>query len=320
MPSQDSKSHSSAAPEKSVQEHAEGKRQVEFDEHYFSASDGLKLYARVYGDPTLDASATPVVCLPGLTRNSADFHPLALLLSSSEQAARRVICFDSRGRGLSAWDSDPKNYNIQVETDDVLAGCAALGVKHAVFIGTSRGALLIHALAAIRPGMLVAAVLNDAGPVVDGAGLAKIMAYQERLAKVSSLDEAVAKLKEIQGKAFTALRDEDWLDYVRPMFAEKNGALVTNSDPAITAALQGIDLSIPLPTLWPQFDGLRNVPLMTIRGENSSLLSEETVAEMARRHPRMETIVAKGQGHAPVLHLEPLADRIAVFASATDQR
>ncbi len=292
---------------------------TEYREVYFSATDGLKLYARVYGAPVADPEAMPVVCLPGLTRNSADFHKLALDLTSS-QPGRRVVCFDSRGRGKSDWDREKANYILQVETDDVLAGCAALGIKHAVFIGTSRGALLIHALAAMRPGMLAGAILNDAGPVIDGAGLAQIMAYQERLASPNSVEEAAKQLKDIQRKAFSVLSDEDWMDYARPMFVERKGKLVGNFDPAIVEALRAVDLSVPLPTLWPQFEGLRNVPLMTIRGENSTLLSEETLAEMARRHPRMETVIAEGQGHAPFLHLGQLPRKIAVFVSAADHR
>ncbi len=293
--------------------------ETEYRDVFFSAGDGLKLYARVYGGPVADPTAIPVVCLPGLTRNSADFHRLALELTRSP-TGRRIVCFDSRGRGRSEWDSDKANYVLQVEADDVLSGCAALGIKHAVFIGTSRGALLIHALAAMRPGMLAGAILNDAGPVVDGAGLAQIMAYQERLAAPASLEEAARRLREIQKKAFSALSEEDWMEYVRPMFVEKNGKLVANFDPAIVDALREIDLSVPLPTLWPQFDGLRNIPLMTIRGENSTLLSEATVAEMALRHPRMEVVVAEGQGHAPALHLGTLPRKIAVFVRAADHR
>ncbi len=290
-----------------------------YDEVRFSAGDGLQLYARLYGHP--DAlHKTPVVCLPGLTRNSADFHRLALHLSSDEAAPRRVICFDLRGRGKSQRDKNKDNYIIQVEADDVLSGCAAFGIKHAVFIGTSRGALIIHALAAIRPGVLAAAVLNDAGPVVDGAGLAQIMAYQDRLAAPRSLDEAAALLKETQGRAFPALSEEDWMDYVRPMFVEKAGKLIQNFDPAIIGMLRGIDLNAPLPTLWPQFEGLRDIPLQTIRGENSSLLSAETVDEMVRRHGAMETITATGQGHAPVLHLGDLPKDIAAFVSKADGR
>ena len=293
--------------------------ETEYRGVYFSAADGLKLYARVYGEAAADPRTVPVVCLPGLTRNSADFHRLALELSRAP-AGRRIVCFDSRGRGRSERDGDKSNYILQVEADDVLSGCAALGIKHAVFIGTSRGALLTHALAAMRPGMLAGAILNDAGPVVDGAGLAQIMAYQEHLSAPASLEEAARRLQEIQKKAFSALGDEDWMEHVRPMFLEKNGKLVANFDPAIVDALRDIDLSAPLPTLWPQFDGLRKTPLMTIRGENSTLLSETTIAEMARRHPRMEVVVAEGQGHAPALHLGQLPRKIAVFVRAADHR
>jgi len=287
------------------------------DKHYhetlFSAADGLRLYARIYGDSTAGRDTTPVVCLPGLTRNSADFHGLALALSARASAPRRVICFDSRGRGESEWDKDKKNYNIPVETDDVLSGCAALDVKHAVFIGTSRGALIIHALAAMRPGMLAAAILNDAGPVIETVGLAQILTYLDRLAEPESLESVVALLEEVQGKSFPALSHDDWVDYARPAFVKKNGRLVRNYDPAIVGLLRAVDLDEPLPTLWPQFDGLGQVPLMTIRGENSSLLSAETLAEMQRRHPGMETVIAAGQGHAPVLHLDPLPGTIAAF-------
>lgn len=292
-----------------------------YEEIHYSASDGIRLYARIYGDDSLETlHRTPIVCLPGLTRNSADFHQLALQLAGNESAPRRVVCFDLRGRGKSQRDKNRDNYIIQVEADDILSGCAAFGIKHAVFIGTSRGALIIHALAAIRPSILVAAILNDAGPEIEGAGLAQIMAYQDRLTAPGSLEDAVALLRDTQGCAFTALSEEDWMEYVRPMFVEKNGKLNPNFDPAIVEMLRGVDLNTPLPTLWPQFEGLRTIPLLTIRGENSSLLSTKTVEEMTSRHTEMETITAEGQGHAPILHLGVLPETITAFIekSVTD--
>ncbi|WP_136658635.1 alpha/beta hydrolase [Nitratireductor sp. XY-223] len=291
-----------------------------FDQVYFSASDGLKLAARDYGrgrDGT-DKHAT-VVCLPGLTRNSADFHDLALILSRSEAAPRRVVCFDYRGRGLSEWDKDKSNYNIQVETDDVLAGCAALAVKHAAFVGTSRGALIIHALAAMRPGIMSAAILNDAGPVVEGAGLAQIMAYHDRIKDPSNLLQVAETLKTLQGAGFGALSNQDWRDLAAASFEEKDGKVVGRFDPALIDMLHAIDLNVPLPTLWPQFDGLRNISLLTIRGENSSLLSQATVDEMASRNPDMQRNTAPGQGHAPLLHVGDLPKVIAAFLRDADK-
>jgi hypothetical protein len=43
----------------------------EFRDIFTISSDGLKLYARDYGP--VAGGAMPVVCLPGLSRHSADF-------------------------------------------------------------------------------------------------------------------------------------------------------------------------------------------------------------------------------------------------------
>ena len=55
------------------------------------------------------------------------------------------------------------------------------------------------------------------------------------------------------------------------------------------------------------------VPMLAIRGENSKLLSAETLEEMAKRHPRIETFTVEGQGHAPLLETGDLPVRIARF-------
>ena len=154
---------------------------------FYSASDGLRLHAADYGRSNpATRDRLPVVCLPGLTRNTRDFDDLARLLSQDEKAPRRVVSFDYRGRGLSGWDKDPSRYTIIVEAEDVLNGMAALGLEHAIFVGTSRGGLIMHVLAATRPGVMAAGVLNDIGPVVEGAGLAQIKAYLSRMPKPKS--------------------------------------------------------------------------------------------------------------------------------------
>ncbi|MCY6381468.1 alpha/beta fold hydrolase [Hoeflea prorocentri] len=293
----------------------------DYEQVFYSASDGLRLAARDYGRgrPGTENHA-PVVCLAGMMRNSADFHDLALILSKSEAAPRRVICFDYRGRGLSDRDKDKSNYSIQVETDDLLAGCAALSIHHAAIIGTSRGALVIHVLAAMRPGIMSSAILNDAGPAIEGTGLAQIMAYHDRLKQPSSLSDVAETMKGLQGTAFSALSNQDWRDLAEGSFEERKGKVVPRFDRALVDMLHDIDLNVPLPTLWPQFDGLRNIPLMTIRGENSSLLTQETVEEMAQRNPDMEVHIAKGQGHAPLLHVGELPRAIAAFLRKAEKK
>lgn len=284
----------------------------------YTSSDGLKLHARVYGQHREDA--LPVVCLAGLTRNAADFHDLALHLSRDAANPRQVIAFDYRGRGRSQYDRNWRNYDPAVETGDVLAGMAALGIEHAAFIGTSRGGLIIFILAAMRPMVLKAVVLNDIGPVVDGAGLAHIRSYLTRAPKPKSMEDAIEIQRTLHGSAFPALGDADWTRMVGALYREERGRIVPDYDPALIRTVEAIDLSKPLPTLWPQFDGLADLPVMAIRGENSMMLSAQTLAEMAARHPRLETVTVAGQGHAPLLETGDLPGRIAAFIASAERR
>lgn len=288
-----------------------------YEDVFYTANDGLKLYARVYGAPT--PSALPAICLAGLTRNAADFHGLALHLSRHPTSPRQVVAFDYRGRGRSDRDRTWTNYDVVVEANDVVAGLAALGIEHGAFIGTSRGGLIIHVLGAMRPTLLKAVVLNDIGPVVEGAGLAQIRAYLERAPKPRSLAEAVEIGRAAQKDNFPALTDADWERMARAFYREEKGRAVADFDPALLKTLKAVDLSSPLPTFWPQFDGLRAVPMLAIRGENSKLLSAETLDEMARRHPRLQTITVEGQGHAPLLETGTLPQQIAAFLAKADK-
>lgn len=289
-----------------------------FTEHYFNAPDGLKLYVRDYGSEEVRADGRmPVVCLAGLTRNSRDFHELAVLLSSHPEAPRRVVTIDTRGRGNSEWDSDPTHYNVPQETGDVIAGCAALGIDTAAFIGTSRGGLILHVLAVMKPSLIGAVILNDVGPAIGMEGLRLIQSYLGRRAVFSSYDDAVKALKIVHSAAFPAVSDAEWMVFAKATFRETDKGIEPDHDPAIAAAMAGVDLSQPLPELWDQFDLFRAVPLMAIRGENSVLLTRDILDRMAARNPAMEIVSVPGQGHAPILHLNGTGERIKAFL---DQR
>ncbi|WP_048647772.1 alpha/beta fold hydrolase [Nitratireductor soli] len=290
----------------------------DFRDIFYSAQDGLTLHARHYGgDEARDG--LPVICLPGLTRNARDFHELAMLLSQDQRRPRPVIAFDYRGRGLSDHDPDWKRYDVAVEAADIMAGLAVMGIEHGAFIGTSRGGLIIMVLAAMRPSLLKAVILNDIGPVVEGAGLAHIRAYLQRAPKPKTLAEAVEIQKAAHGADFSALDAADWQRFAAALYREKDGRLVADFDPGLLKPLRAIDLDQPLPTLWPQFDGLGAIPLMAIRGARSRLLSAQTLAEMAERHPAMEQITVDGQGHAPLLETGELPKRIAAFIARAER-
>lgn len=290
----------------------------EFADFHYSAQDGLNLHARIYGER--DGDRLPVVCLPGLTRNARDFHELALMLSRDTERPRKVIAFDYRGRGGSQYDRNWKNYAVPVEAADVMAGMTALGVEKAAFIGTSRGGLIVFALAAMRPAALGAVVLNDVGPVLEGVGLAHIASYLKRSPKPKSFADAVEIQRTANAEDFPALKDEDWGRMAHAFYREEKGRPVADFDPALAKTLSEIDLNKPLPALWPQFDGMKAVPLLAIRGANSRLLAPETLEQMAVRHPGMEAVTVAGQGHAPLLETGTLPKTISAFLDRVDRR
>lgn len=283
-----------------------------FESRFVAAKDGLRLHARVYGAPV--EGRLPLVCLPGLSRNSGDFDVLARALASE----RQVIALDYRGRGLSGWDANWQNYALPVELGDALSVLAEFGVARAVFLGTSRGGLMTMLAGMARPELLAGAILNDIGPVIEGAGLARIRAYLGRLREPSTMDEAVALLKAAGAERFPALGDDDWRGQAESIWSVTDGVFAPAFDPALAKTLENADFDASLPTLWPQFDGLAGVPLMVIRGDRSDILSAETVAAMAERRPDMDIVTVAGQGHAPLLTDGSTIGRIAAFVRARD--
>lgn len=279
----------------------------------FPSSDGLRLYARDYA-PREHQNRLPVICLAGLSRNSRDFHLIARHLSSHESRSRRVITLDTRGRGQSERDPDPSRYTVAHEAGDVLDLCRHLGIERAIFIGTSRGGLILHLLAATHPERMAGVVLNDIGPVIEIDGLLDIRDYLRRpAARFSTWDEVIAAVKATHGASFPALDEADWADLARAIHREDGGAIVPDHDPAITAPLAALTPETQLPALWPQFAAFEPLPMLVIRGEFSRLLSPQTVDAMASRHPDMTVRVAKGQGHAPLLHRPDTAEAIDAF-------
>src|SRR5262245_57483675 len=266
---------------------------------FVAAPDGLLLHARCYGRASF--AGIPVVCLPGLARTWADFEFLATALSRDGSQPRRVVALDYRGRGLSQYDQNPANYSPAIELADVLAVVTALELLPAIFIGTSRGGILTMLLAAVRPSAIAGAVLNDIGPVIEPRGLMRIKSYVGKMPEPRTFEEGAEILRRLFQPQFPRLGPDDWLASARRTFKEENGRLLTTYDPKLATTMAGVDLERPIPNLWKEFDALTNVPVMVVRGENSDILSQKTLAEMRDRRAEMKIHEVSDQGHAPIL-------------------
>jgi pimeloyl-ACP methyl ester carboxylesterase len=281
---------------------------------FVSAPDGLRIHVREYGSSRLPS--LPVVCLPGLTRTVADFDALAPALASAGR--RRVLAIDSRGRGQSEYDRNPDNYNLLVEFADVVAVLTALAVGPAVFIGSSRGGLLTMHLSVAHPTTIAGVVLHDIGPVIEPKGLVRIRSYVGKMLQPRSFAEGAEILRRLSSSQFPKLTEEQWLTAAHRAWQMRDRVLVPTYDVRLARTLAAVDLERRLPPLWNEFNALARVPMLVIRGANSDILSAETLAAMAARHPAMESIEVPNEGHVPVLEGEDMIRRLVQFVAACE--
>lgn len=269
-----------------------------FEHLHWSSADGLRLHARDYAGA---GDVTPVVCLPGLTRNARDFAVLAEMLAP----ARRVIAVDFRGRGESAPAKDPMTYVPATYADDVRTLLREAGIEQFVAVGTSTGGLVAMLLAEAGAGV-VGAVLNDVGPEIEAAGLQRVRGHVGRGAGCPTWLHAARTLAEAHRDVYPDWALDQWLAMAKRLYrVNSSGRVVLDYDLRIAEPFRTATSAVG-PDLWEAFDALAPVPVLVVRGERSDVLSVRTAARMAERLPMGEVVTVPGVGHAPTL-AEPAA-------------
>ena len=272
---------------------------VMVESRFIPAPDGLSLHVRCYG-PATDAQHLPVLCLPGLTRNEADFEPLA---HASGRAMQRIRAASSRS--IPAAVAAPATTRTGATTIPLsnlrtcIAVMAALGLDRAVFVGTSRGGILTMLLATVQPALIAGALLNDIGPV-DRAGRAD--AHQA----LCRPDSAAAGLCRRRRDSCGACSGRNFRAWTTPTGwpgriaagAETVEAWFRPMTPSIAETLNDIIVRISRsPISGRNSRRCRNrCRLMVIRGALSDILSAETVAAMRQRRPDWKLVEVRGSG------------------------
>lgn len=265
-------------------------------EHIYTSRDGLKLFYREYGE---NNPGVPVLCLPGITRNSRDFEDIAEHLADRY----RVLAMDFRGRGFSEHDPNWQNYHPQTYADDVVRLLDNVDAKRVLLLGTSLGGLVSTIIAAQQNERIAGVILNDIGPEIGAAGLARIKAYIGRVPPVESWDEAAAQARELYENAWPGLSDEMWMRIAKRGYCEDDkGVPRLDIDPAIGEAARTVATGLLDP--WNIFDGLAKLPLLVIQGALSDILTDEIVQRMQDRKPDMQLLKLADRGH-PALLDEP---------------
>jgi len=272
-----------------------------YEDRYWTSSDGLTLHYRNYPGPNAEGAGgsakLPVLCMHGLTRNARDFGALAEALC----ATRRVIVPEMRGRGMSDYAPDSDTYSPLTYVQDVEKLLAEQEIERFAVVGTSMGGLMTMLMAAGRPGRLSAVVMNDIGPEVQAAGLARISGYVGQGRSYPTWVHAARGLEEAHGAAFPKFDLDQWLEMAkRTMVVSQNGRIVFDYDMAIAEPFAKPGNAAP-PNLWLAFEALAGVPMLLVRGGLSDLISPDTVKQMGARNPKMTTITVPDAGHAPTL-------------------
>lgn len=273
-----------------------------YSERQYRSQDNLRLYWRDYGDPA--SPRTTVLCLPGLTRNSKDFHKVALALAPE----RRVICPDYRGRGRSHHDPDWRRYQPTTYLNDIRHLLVVAGVHRVAVIGTSMGGLLATGLAAVAPTAIAGVLLNDVGPDLNPDGIKRIFNYVGRDWPQPDWATAVEHLKTILPRIGLD-NEEDWMTLTRNTFREGDDGLL-HVDWDIRLALPFRKPPARPPDLWALLRGLEGLPVAAIRGENSDVLGPETFEHMGDALPDLYRVTVPGRGHTPTLREAPSVEAI----------
>jgi len=275
---------------------------------YFHARDGLRLAYRRFGpDPGPEPA---ILCLGGLARNSRDFITLAERLAARGHV---VLAPDWRGRGFSARDPNPAGYTPQNYLDDLAQLLVLEGVHRAIVIGTSMGGLIACALGVAKPALLAGVMLNDIGPDLPEAGIARIAGYIGRDWPQPDWDAAVSCLKSmLPGLGLTS--EEQWRLFAWATFREgPDGMLHADWDPAIA---RGLTDRRSMPDLWALFRSLARVPVVAIRGGQSDVLSAACFARMGQALPHIRLVEIPGAGHTPTLSEPPCLEAIDALCAA----
>lgn len=261
---------------------------------FFESHDGLKLYYRDFG---ADQPGTPVICLPGLTRNSRDFEDLANYLSDR----RRVITCDFRGRGFSEYDEHWENYHPPTYVQDTWTLLDHLGIDKVIVVGTSLGGLCAMVMAMTNGDRLAGVVMNDIGPEINPAGIARVQEYTGRVPPVKSWEEAAQQSRDIYGDWLPGLSDEGWDMMARRAYrAGEDGVPRLDMDPNIGEAVRKVGPQKGDP--WALFDALADKPVTLLWGVMSDILTEDIVDRMKARKPDLEVVPVPNRGHVPLLN------------------
>jgi len=260
--------------------------------HYL-ACEGREIHYTQWGAE----HPSTVIAWHGLARTGRDMDDIAAHLSEKY----RVICPDTIGRGLSQWSPAPeKEYCLAFYGRLAASLVDQLGIREISWLGTSMGgAIGIHLAAGALKGRIRRLVLNDIGPQLGEAAVARIRGYAGTPPQFDTVGELENYFRTVY-KPYGWLSDAQWRRLTETSARRlPDGRVTPHYDPKMVMQFTHHPRDYDQ---WNAWDAIA-VPTLCLRGETSDLLLPEVAEEMRARGPRATLITIAGCGHAPALNV-----------------
>jgi pimeloyl-ACP methyl ester carboxylesterase len=170
-----------------------------------------------------------------------------------------------------------------------------------ILMGTSLGGLVSMLLTPMWKAKIKGVILNDVGPEIGEAGLARIRGYVGQGRSFDTWVHAARAIAEAQADVYPDYGLPDWLRMAkRACKLASNGRIIFDYDMKIAEPFKqpggeaGVDL-------WLAFEAMAGIPLLILRGETSDILEAPVAAEMVKRHGSANLVTVPRVGHAPSL-------------------
>jgi pimeloyl-ACP methyl ester carboxylesterase len=264
---------------------------MSFTSNYLSC-EGREIHYTEWGAQ----HAETVIAWHGLARTGRDMDDLAAHLAQRY----RVICPDTIGRGLSQWSSAPEQeYCLAFYERLAVALVDQLGLDRFHWIGTSMGGAIGTRVAArALRGRVRRLILNDNGPELAPAAIARIRGYAGNPAAFATVTELEQYFRTVY-QPYGTLSDAQWRRLTETSTRRlPDGRVTPHYDPSMVMQFtHHADDYLQ----WDDWDRL-DVPVLCLRGETSDLLLPDTAEQMRRRGPCAVVVEIAGCGHAPALN------------------
>lgn len=265
--------------------------------------DGREIHYTEWGR----RGAEPLIMWHGLARTGRDFDDLAAALADTYH----IVCPDTIGRGLSQWSPEPdQEYCLGFYARLAVGLYDAFGFRTVRWVGTSMGGAIGMKVAGgpLRD-RITHLVLNDIGPKIADAAVARIRSYAGSPSAFATVSELEAYFRTIY-KPYGVLTDEQWRRLTETSVRRlPDGRVTPHYDPKMVRQFEVHPNDYDL---WPDYERIV-AKVLCLRGAESDLLLPADAEEMTRRGARCRLETIAGCGHAPALNVPEQIDMVRAF-------